>query len=273
MVEVTKIHAYKVDLLFKKGEYTCRNITATKLESTIIRLDTDTGHSGYGEVAPLGAFYSEAFTAGARAAIDILAPVILGCDPREPLKCAYGMDAVMMGQGYAKTPFDFALWDLAAQSADLPLAEFLGGRFGETTPLYGVVMQQDFSAMFEDAAKQVASGRTILQIKVGKNHKEEARLLYDLRSKFDSNITLICDANGAWTSMQAIEFINATKNLEYSLEQPCRTYKECLMVRQHCNKPFILDESVDSIQALLNIYADGAADSVTIKISRFGGLT
>ena len=57
----------------------------------------------------------------------MLAPELMGADPREVLKLNRLMDAAMAGQQDVKTPLDMALWDLAGQAAGLPLAECLGG--------------------------------------------------------------------------------------------------------------------------------------------------
>jgi L-alanine-DL-glutamate epimerase-like enolase superfamily enzyme len=57
------------------------------------------------------------------------------------------------------------------------------------------------------------------------------------------------------------------------IEQPCRSYDECLTVRRHCDHPFVLDEVIDSLDPLLRGHADRAMDVVNIKISKFGGLT
>ena len=37
--------------------------------------------------------------------------------------------------------------------------------------------------------------------------------------------------------------------------------------------PFILDENIDGIDALLRAYSDGAMDAINLKISKVGGLT
>jgi L-alanine-DL-glutamate epimerase-like enolase superfamily enzyme len=57
------------------------------------------------------------------------------------------------------------------------------------------------------------------------------------------------------------------------IEQPCRTYEECLSVRRHTNHPFVLDENIDSLEMLIRAQRDLAMDVVNIKISKLGGLT
>ncbi len=42
--------------------------SVTTFDSTIVRVDTDTGLSGFGEVCPLGPFYLPAYAEGVRGA-------------------------------------------------------------------------------------------------------------------------------------------------------------------------------------------------------------
>jgi L-alanine-DL-glutamate epimerase-like enolase superfamily enzyme len=44
-------------------------------------------------------------------------------------------------------------------------------------------------------------------------------------------------------------------------------------VRRHTDHPFVLDESIDSLEMLLRAHADLAMDVVNLKISKLGGLT
>ena len=65
----------------------------------------------------------------------------------------------------------------------------------------------------------------------------------------------------------------ATKDLDYILEQPCRTYAECLQVRARTDLPMKLDECVTGMTAAQQIVADRAAELVCLKISNLGGLS
>jgi L-alanine-DL-glutamate epimerase-like enolase superfamily enzyme len=66
----------------------------------------------------------------------------------------------------------------------------------------------------------------------------------------------------------------AVRDVDVYIEQPCATYEECLSVRRHhTDHPFVLDESVDSLEMLLRGHADLAMDVVNLKISKLGGLT
>ncbi len=272
-LKITRISLHGLDLPFREGAYRCRNHTEYGQTATLVRVDSDAGFTGWGEIAPLGAFYSEAFTGGIRAGLECLAPMLLGADPRETDKLVRIMDAAMHGQMSVKSPLDIALWDMAAKAAGLPLAEYLGGRDGMFVALYRPVSQASPEIMVESARRHVCDGYRRLQIKVGDDPVVDAGRLRAIADDVDGSVVIFCDANGAWASHDALRFVERTRGIDYVLEQPCRTLDENLAVRRHTAVPMVLDESVDSLDALLRIHRDGMADGVTIKISRFGGIT
>jgi len=259
-MKIERISAYGLDLPFTEGAYRCRNRTEDGFASTIVEIETDVGLTGWGEIAPLGAFYSEAFAGGIRAGLAVLAPELLGADPREPDRLSRVMDAAMAGQYDVKTPLDMALWDLVGKAAGLPLAECLGGRYGTDVALYRSVSQDEPAAMCDSARRHLGAGYRRLQVKVGGDPIRDAEALAAIAAEAGPDVTLFCDANGAWASYQALRFLAATREIDYVLEQPCAGYEDCLAVRRACARPFVLDESLDGLDALLRIRADGAAD-------------
>src|SRR5205807_5407797 len=50
-------------------------------------------------------------------------------------------------------------------------------------------------------------------------------------------------------------------------------YEECLAVRRHTARPFILDEVIDDLAMVVRGAADQAMDVINLKISKVGGLT
>ncbi len=44
----------------------------------------------------------------------------------------------------------------------------------------------------------------------------------------------------AWLTHTTLKLVKAVADLDVYIEQPCRTYSECLTVRAHTNLPFIL---------------------------------
>ena len=48
--------------------------------------------------------------------------------------------------------------------------------------------------------------------------------------------------------------------------------EQCRAVRDVCPVPLVLDESIDSLAALVRAVGDRVPDAVTLKIARIGGL-
>ena len=65
----------------------------------------------------------------------------------------------------------------------------------------------------------------------------------------------------------------ATRDLDFFLEQPCRTYEECMQVRRRVDLPMKLDECVTDMRMIQRIVEDRSAEAVCLKISKQGGLS
>jgi L-alanine-DL-glutamate epimerase-like enolase superfamily enzyme len=70
-----------------------------------------------------------------------------------------------------------------------------------------------------------------------------------------------------------VRVARAVRDVDVYLEQPCRTYEECLAVRRQTPHPLVLDEVINDIDVLLRARADLAMDVVNLKLSKLGGLT
>ena len=112
-----------------------------------------------------------------------------------------------------------------------------------------------------------------LQVKLGEDPERDAERLAAVRAEVGPGVPLFGDANGLYSTAQARRLLRAAAGVDFWLEQPCATYEECRAVREHCPLPMVLDESIDSLPALLRAVRDGVADGVTLKLSRIGGVT
>ena len=273
-MKIVAIAAYAQWQPFVDGSYTCSGGRSAKgFDSTIVRIDTDAGVTGWGEFAPLGSFYDPAFVGGAREGLRLLAPLLMGLDPCATMALNRHMDLHLNGHPYAKSALDMACNDIAAKAAGQPLAEALGGRFGTTIPLYRSVAQAAPAAMALKAKAYVEQGYRRIQIKVGLDVNEDIERMQQVCDVLPRGTVVYADANAAWRPAQAREFLRATRSLDYTFEQPCASFDENLNVRVVCDRPLVLDESMDSLQALLRAQQHRLVDGITIKIARVGGVT
>src|SRR5438105_15221254 len=158
-MRITRIAAYKVDLPLHEGSYKWSGGKAvTVFDSTVVRVETDGGIAGHGEVCPLGPFYLPAYAAGVRAGIAELGPHLLGEDPLQLARLNRRMDAALKGHPYVKSALDLACWDLLGKATGQPVCTLLGGRYGEDFGLYRAISQEAPAAMAERVAQYRAEG-------------------------------------------------------------------------------------------------------------------
>ena len=273
-MKIRRIAAYKADLPLHEGSYNWSGgKSVTVFDSTIVRVETDEGIVGHGEVCPLGPFYLPAYGPGARAGIAELAPHLIGEDPTQLAKLNRRMDAALKGHPYVKSAIDMACWDVLGQAAGLPVCLLLGGRYGEDFVLYRAISQQSPQEMAHKVAAYRAEGYCRFQLKVGGDPDVDIDRILAAAAMLRPGDRLVADANTGWLMHEAMRVVRAVRDVDVYIEQPCLSYEECLSVRRHTDHPFVLDESIDGIDALLRGSADGAMDVVNIKISKFGGLT
>jgi len=273
-VKIAAIRVYQVDLPLVEGRYSWSEGKFVEVfDSTVVELMTDDGLSGYGEVCPLGPFYLPAFGPGARAGIGELSATLLGQDPAALGPINRLMDRALLGHPYVKSAIDMACWDLLGKVTGKSVCDLMGGKFGDSVALYRAISQRPVDEMMENVAAHRADGYTKFQLKVGGAPADDIDRIHAVANILSDDEVLVADANTGWRVDDAIRVVNAVRDRDVYIEQPCRTYEHCLTVRRRTSLPFILDENIDGIDALLRGHADGAMDVINLKISKVGGLT
>ena len=273
-VKITRILAYRVELPLHETTYKWSGgKSVTVFDSTVVRVETDAGVTGHGEVCPLGPFYLPAYADGVRGGLRELGPHLLGADPRQLGKLNRRMDAALKGHPYVKSGIDIACWDILGQAAGLPVCELLGGRYGDAVHLYRAILQDTPDAMAGRVAGYRAEGYRRFQLKVGGDPDVDIARIHTVAEVLETGDRLIADANTGWTQHEAMRVVKGVRDVDVYIEQPCLTYEECLSVRRHTPHPFVLDENIDSLDVLLRARADMAMDVVNLKIAKLGGLT
>ena len=273
-MEISKISVFQVDLPLHEGSYNWSgNKSVQVFDSTVVRIETDEGIIGHGEVCPLGPVYLPAYAEGARAGIQVLAPALLDQDPTQLVKLNRHMDATLKGHPYVKSAIDMACWDILGQATGQPVCNLLGGRYGDDFLLYRAISQEAPEAMAGKVAGYRAEGYRKFQLKVGGDPETDIERIRAVSAELQRGDVLIADANTGWLMHQAARVVRAVKDIDVYIEQPCETFEECYSIRKMTDHPFVLDESIDGLPLLLRANSLQAMDVVNIKISKFVGLT
>ena len=273
-MKISKISVFQVDLPLHEGSYNWSDGKSVQVfDSTVVRIETDEGITGHGEVCPLGPVYLPAYAEGARTGIQVLAPALIGQDPTQLSKLNRHMDATLKGHPYVKSALDMACWDILGQATGQPVCKLLGGRYGGDFLLYRAISQEAPEAMAGKVAGYRAEGYRKFQLKVGGDPETDIERIHAVSAELQRGDVLIADANTGWLMHQAARVVRAVKDVDVYIEQPCETFEECYSIRKMTDHPFVLDESIDGLPILLRANSLQAMDVVNIKISKFGGLT
>ena len=273
-MRIVGLSLFQVDLPLHEGTYNWSGGKSVRVfDSTIVRLVTDDGLEGFGEVCPLGPVYLPSYAEGARTGIVELVPALMGLDPRQPDVVNRAMDTAMKGHAYVKSAIDVACWDILGKATGLPVSELLGGRVGLDFVLYRAISQEAPEDMASKVADYRREGYRRFQLKVGADVETDVQRIRAVAAELKRGDVLIADANTGWLRHEALRVARAVRDVDVYIEQPCASYEECLGVRRRIDHPFVLDESIDSVATLVRAHADAAADVVNLKISKLGGLT
>ncbi|HEY4331983.1 MAG TPA: mandelate racemase/muconate lactonizing enzyme family protein [Ilumatobacteraceae bacterium] len=266
---------FDVELTYVHGQYVMSGgRVIDSLASTLVRVTTDTGIEGWGEVCPLGTTYLAAHAGGARAALALLAPAVVGLDPTNLAAVNDAMDLALMGHEYAKSPIDVACWDVTGRVLGASVTTLLGGLRQERFPLY---MAVPFGSPDEMTAYVLArrdEGIHRFQLKVGGDPAVDGARAQQVIAATGADDLVVADANCGWRLNDAITAARLMEGLpRLYLEQPCPTMEECIEVRKRTTLPMVYDEVVHDVPTMLRAVRDGGAGAFNLKVSKVGGLT
>jgi L-alanine-DL-glutamate epimerase-like enolase superfamily enzyme len=273
-MKITGLTLWAVDLTSHETYYMAEGKTCATVTSHILRLETDSGHQGWGEVCPIP-HYLPAYAGGVASAVQELAPKLIGASPLGVDAVMLDLDAHLLGHHYAKSMIDIALWDLFGKATDQPLFALLGGRVRQDMPLYHsitCIAPDDMARIAKDA---YTSGIRQFQVKLGADSdwQRDAERLIKVREAVGDGPLVYGDWNCGASKLQATRTGRAVGHLDVMLEQPCKTLEDCAAVRQATGLAMKIDEGAHDLDSLLRAHQLGVLDAVALKLSKFGGLS
>jgi muconate cycloisomerase len=245
------------------------------VKRVIVELTSADGVVGWGEAAPW-----EVFTGTPEAAFAVLhvylRPHILGKPIRRVRSLMGDLDHAIVGHGEAKLAVETAVMDILGKSASLSVADLLGGRVRDRIPLSFSIADPDFEADLERMRAMVPAGNVIYKVKTGvKPHREDLAHLEAMRKEFGDQIDLRLDYNQALQPFGAVKIL---RNLDVFaptfIEQPLP--RDCLdamaALTNALDTPILADESCFDCRDLMEIVRLKAADAISVKLMKAGGL-
>ncbi len=202
------------------------------------------------------------------------ARLVIGLDPRQRQLVYDAMDGALKGHAYTKVALDIACWDLLGRATGLAMRDLLGGGYRERLPLYlgiGIDTPERMRAVCERA---IETGYRRIMLKVGTDVPTDIKRVETGLAVLEGCERVIVDANGFWTQHDARPCRCGAGRARRLFEQPCATMEQCAAVRRRSSRPFVLDESIETMDDLPPRTPDrcGGCRHAS-KFSRFGGIT
>lgn len=279
-MKITRIDIHQTDLPVRGGVYRLSGGREYhSYDATIVSIETDTGLTGWGESTPFGSTYIAAHAGGTRAALERLAPAILGLDPRQHDRIWDRMRDTLKGHRDARAALDIACWDIAAQAARLPLCDMTGGRVAGPVPVISSIGGNTPEAMRAKVARHRAQGFKGHSIKIGASEAEggpalDAERITACLADRQPGEWYLADANNGLTVEHALRMLALLPSgLDIVLEAPCASWAETKSLRARCALPLLLDELIQTEADLIAAIRDDLCDGVGLKVSKQGGIT
>lgn len=245
------------------------------IKRVVIRIRTGQGLDGVGE-AQAWEVFSGTNENVFHAIASYLRPVLLGQDARDVATLMQACNRALVANPEAKAAVEMALYDLCGKAAGLPLHALLGGKVRDRIPFSFSIANPDIQADIALAQQMMAAGHRIFKVKTGfSSHAEDMRRLTLLREHLGDGFDLRIDYNQGLQPFDALRQLRDAERFRPTfIEQPVP--RDHIAVMAHLtaalDTPIMADESVFSPAEALRCAQEKAADVISIKLMKAGGL-
>jgi muconate cycloisomerase len=255
------------------------SLSVTAQSYVIVELRLANGAEGIGEAATLGGpRWSEESVESIKSAVDAyLAPGLIGAPANRFEAARTRMEAAAKRNNAAKAAIESALFDAVGKTLGVPAGQLLGGAVHESLPVLWTLASGDPAQEIEEAERKLAARlHNTFKVKIGAQTPEaDIARLSDLARALTDRANLIVDANQAWDETTALRYLPVLAELGVRLvEQPLPAWNLAGMARLRARStvPLMADECVFSAHDMLDVVRTGAADVVSLKLVKHGGL-
>jgi L-alanine-DL-glutamate epimerase-like enolase superfamily enzyme len=236
--------------------YQSRYRATSEKEALLVRLETDTGLVGWGET-PVD-WINKSFEGAPE---DLLHRQAVGRDPFD-LEAWYAENTL---GPYLASGVEMAMWDLMGKATGQPLYKLLGGAVRKKIELAACMGIRPYDEAKAIARQYVEQGFTTLKTKAGRNPEEDLHMVRGIRDGAGDRLKLRIDPNQGYAPAVAFPLARDLEkyNLEY-FEQPMPLglIGDAARLRRHTKMPIALNESVTTLEIVLQILQLHAADVI-----------
>jgi L-alanine-DL-glutamate epimerase-like enolase superfamily enzyme len=275
MPKITKLSIHYNDLPLRIPFKTALRQT-NSIHELLVTIETDTGLFGQGAAVAVTAVTGETLASIENTITQVIWPKLEGKELLNYQHICCLIQTAIEKNFSAKAAVDIAIYNLLTQYYRIPLCQFLGGEARVLITDLTISLNTP-NEMIKQSIQAVENGFTILKIKLGSGDEEDIKRVCAVADAVGNKISLRLDANQAWNAENAIKIINTleNKNLNIDLiEQPVKASDLLGLkaVKDNVSIPILADEAVFSAKDAIKILELQAADLLSIKLMKTGGI-
>jgi muconate cycloisomerase len=245
------------------------------IENILIKIYTDAGIVGIGEASPWEVFAES--SKSVYAVLDnYLIPSVIKEDPLSIESLMNKMDKVVVGGSFGKAAIEMALFDIIGKYVNEPVYNLLGGLFRNGVKMSYSVSSQDTGMELQEIETHLQKGVKIFKIKTGiKTQEEEIERLRRIKELLGKRAELRIDYNQSIMRENGIKYCRQLEELDpVFIEQPVPFWdiEGLKMITEAIDTPIMADESVFTPQDAMRVARMCAADIISIKLMKSGGI-
>ena len=242
----------------------------------IVKVHTDQGLVGLGEVSCTPRWSGEDQFSAAHFINAYFGPLLVGEDPTKVEELTAKFTFPVAGNYFTKAGVEMALWDLAGKAQGKPVYELLGGKVRQSVATKWSVSGAEPEKAADIARWAISRGFTKMKVKVGIDPDGDVARVAAVRAAVGQQVHIGVDANGGWSTADvAIETIKRLREHGiYFAEQPVPAgdAEAMTQVRRAIDIPVIADESVYTLTDAQVLARHEACDVFSIYIGKAGGI-
>jgi len=246
-----------------------------RADNVLVRLQADNGLVGWGEAAAAPTMTGET-TASMVAAVQHLAPALVGRAADDIAGALAAMDGRMYGNHGAKAAIEIALHDLVGRATQRPAHALLGERRRSRATLLGVIGGGDLAGDLRDAGKKKDDGFAVFKIKVGVDTPaRDAERTRQICEVLRPGVLISADANQGFTTQEAVAFVRAVAGCGLDFfEQPVVAHDLAGMAAVAAATDIAIgaDEGIHAAADIRRHHEERAARGVSLKAIKLGGM-
>jgi L-Ala-D/L-Glu epimerase len=271
-MKIAKIESHRLNIPLRETYQRGGMVIFDRSMIAYVKVVADDGTTGAGTASTVTS-YAGMTLETILDALSFLSPLIIGMDPFNIEAIHQVMNNRLLGNTPAKSAIDLALYDLMGKSTGKAVNQLLGGRVRDefVTDRALTTDGKSVEQIVDSAVMAVEDGYRGFEIHVGPELDRNVSVVKGIREALP-DVVLVGDAHQIWSVKEAIRNIRALQRYDIYFEQPTRGIENMAEVKRATEAIITADESCFTAEDALRIILNRAADCLTVKLAKAGGL-